>query len=370
MFKRIEAVLLVVMLLVFGNLFAQEKINVVVMNLTSKSVSSAITGNITDMIRDELVNSGKYTVLDKAGVDKILKQKSEQLTYCAMTVCAVEIGKTLNVPRVVVGSVLKTGGKYTINVRMVDVKSEKMTVNVTENCASEKQFAGACKTAVKKLVEGKSEPDVKDAGKQAEVKKAKTPDQEYNELIEKARRGHKTIDFKNLRMLYTKTTYYNPYEKDPNSDKMYGYYEKKEYDKAIKTAKLVMEKNYLDMDAHFISMVCSKNLQRMDDYDYHNYVFKRMISSVLETGEDGKTPETAYTVINVREEYLIFNVLGMDVKKQSVVKVGDRIYDKMELINDEKKEEITLFFNVDIPLAWLVKHPKGSDKKKEPFKIK
>jgi hypothetical protein len=77
-----------------------------------------------------------------------------------------------------------------------------------------------------------------------------------------------------------------------------------------------------------------------------------LVDSILSSG-DGKTPETAYHVISVDEEYAVLNTLGFKVVKQSLMESKGHSYDKMEVLHMKSKEPGMIYFNVDMPLGKL-----------------
>ncbi|NJK91733.1 MAG: DUF4919 domain-containing protein [Blastochloris sp.] len=78
-------------------------------------------------------------------------------------------------------------------------------------------------------------------------------------------------------------------------------------------------------------------------------VFYGLLQSITSSG-DGLTPETAFNVISVHEEYSLIQEIGAQLEKQSLV-AGP--CDKMELIRKEGKVKLTLYFNVSIPMKAL-----------------
>jgi curli biogenesis system outer membrane secretion channel CsgG len=48
---------------------------------------------MTDRLRNELVNSGAFTVIERSKMDEILQEQGLQQTGCTSDECAVEIGK-------------------------------------------------------------------------------------------------------------------------------------------------------------------------------------------------------------------------------------------------------------------------------------
>lgn len=181
----------------------------------------------------------------------------------------------------------------------------------------------------------------------------KNEESTYYSLFEKVKNFDKSVDFKTFRLLYAETSDYNPYDGDYEPRKaMYEAMKEKEHEKALKYARSILDKNYVDIDAHLICKSAYQKMNNSERYNFHQFVENGLINSILSSG-DGKSPETAYLVINVKEEYAILNFLGFKLKRQSLRELNGHSYDEMEVINEETGETSVLYFNVDIPFGWL-----------------
>jgi len=123
---------------------------------------------------------------------------------------------------------------------------------------------------------------------------------------------------------------------------------KKDYPEALKNAEAVLESNYVNMDAHFVALVANREMGALDKAQFHRTVFHGLIDSIRSSG-DGKSPETAWVVINVHEEYVVLRVLGFRPRGQSLIQKDGHSYDVMKVKNTEDGTEQTFYFNVDIP---------------------
>ncbi len=131
----------------------------------------------------------------------------------------------------------------------------------------------------------------------------------------------------------------------------------KQYDTALKNAQSILNKNYIDIDSHLVSQAIYKEMNNSDKSDFHGFVAAGLVKSILDSG-DGKSPETAYLVIDVREEYVIMWDLGFKLERQFLMETNNHSYDKMDVIKPETGETAVLYFNVDIPLNWYIKYIK------------
>ncbi len=113
----------------FSSAFAQlqpgQKVPVAILELTTKGGADASEGNLlTDRIRSLVVKSRQYEVMERALVDKILKEQGFQTTQnCDGTEsCSVRIGQLLAVKEIITGSLNKIGDFYTLTLRKIDVE--------------------------------------------------------------------------------------------------------------------------------------------------------------------------------------------------------------------------------------------------------
>jgi len=118
----------------FLNASEQNKMNIAISDFAGKNVSAADASIVADFMRTELVKSGKYNVVDKSNMDKILAEASFQQSGCTESDCAVQLGKILNVKKIIVGTLSKLEGIYYITTNFVDVQTGKIEGSETAKC--------------------------------------------------------------------------------------------------------------------------------------------------------------------------------------------------------------------------------------------
>lgn len=94
-----------------------------IMPLTSSGVSMQEAYILTERLRVELFNIGKYTIVEREMIEEILKEQNFQLSGCTSNECLVEVGQLLGVQQILGGSVGKIGQTFTVNVRLIDVET-------------------------------------------------------------------------------------------------------------------------------------------------------------------------------------------------------------------------------------------------------
>ena len=87
----------------------------------AKSVSVSDVDGISEMFMTYFRPSG-YTPVERAQIDKVISEQGFQHSDITDDQ-AVEVGRILNVSKVVVGKVSKLGGQYQVDVRVVDVQT-------------------------------------------------------------------------------------------------------------------------------------------------------------------------------------------------------------------------------------------------------
>jgi TolB-like protein len=130
------AVLFVVILPAALLVAKEEKMTIAIMDFVSKDMGKEEASKVSEIIRTQMVSSGLFIVIERAQMDKILKEQSFQQTGCTDVSCAVEMGKLLSARKMLVGSLMRMGGTVVITGRLVDV--EKGVAEFAEVTRSEK----------------------------------------------------------------------------------------------------------------------------------------------------------------------------------------------------------------------------------------
>jgi TolB-like protein len=112
-----------------------QRATVAVMSLKSASgITSEDAELLSDRLRIELFNTGKFTVMERSQMQEILKEQGfQQSGACTDEGCMVELGKLLGVQQLIGGSIGKLGSMYLVNLRCIDVKTAKIVAVVSED---------------------------------------------------------------------------------------------------------------------------------------------------------------------------------------------------------------------------------------------
>lgn len=107
--------------------------NIAVMDLDAFAISAPEALALTNRLRVELFNTGRFVVLERGKMQDILKEQGFQETGCTTTDCLVEVGQLLNMQHMVAGSVSKVGDVYSIEVRLIDVGTGEIIAATVED---------------------------------------------------------------------------------------------------------------------------------------------------------------------------------------------------------------------------------------------
>jgi hypothetical protein len=182
----------------------------------------------------------------------------------------------------------------------------------------------------------------------------------YESLLAQVKKSDPKAEFLKLRMAFTETADYNPYDSDRKTqEEMAQALDKKEYDKAIQLTEKLLKTKYVDLKAHSVAHRAYTALGKADKAKFHRWVFDGLVQSILKSG-DGKTTATAYVVIATDEEYVVLGELGIRRTSQALMEEKGQKFDRMDGIDQKSKERVTLYFNVTKPLSWLKEQFKKS----------
>lgn len=118
---------------------AQEKHTIAVISIQAyEGVSQGEAEILTDRLRNELVNTGTFSVMERQEMQEILKEQGFQLSGCTSTECMVQAGRILGVREIMGGSVGKFGDIYTVSLRIIDVETGQIITSQTDDVSKDK----------------------------------------------------------------------------------------------------------------------------------------------------------------------------------------------------------------------------------------
>jgi hypothetical protein len=171
----------------------------------------------------------------------------------------------------------------------------------------------------------------------------------FKELVEKAKKSDPSLDFTELRIKFYESPDYNPYTPMLTYRPLYGALAQKNYTEAIKIAESVLEKNFVEVNAHIVAQVASQETGNTDRAQFHKYMAEGLLNSI-KSKADGKSTETAFQVISVNEEYALLRSMNLRPIKQSLSEEKGHFYDILTVVDPQTNQQTVVYFNVDKPL--------------------
>lgn len=124
------------MILIFTqSAITEVKPTVAVLDFESVGSEEHLGKAVSEIMRTELIGTRKFRVVERSQINQALSEQKLQKSGIVDEKSAVDIGKLLGADLIIIGSVVKIGTAYTINSRMIDVKTGEATLgkNVTGN---------------------------------------------------------------------------------------------------------------------------------------------------------------------------------------------------------------------------------------------
>jgi len=123
---------LLVYFLMSQSIIAQP-IPVAILELEVAGIETTAKTGLTHRLRAELLGTGQFNVMERQRMESILTEQGFQQTgACSDDACVVEAGKILGVSKMIAGSVAKVGSLFEISIRMIDVGSGRILLEVTD----------------------------------------------------------------------------------------------------------------------------------------------------------------------------------------------------------------------------------------------
>lgn len=176
---------------------------------------------------------------------------------------------------------------------------------------------------------------------------AAASDDKYAELHRAALAGVRPVDWTALRYAYSESSQLDLFgvstmtlRKEMGEAFLSG-----NSDLALERSRQILEKEFFDIEAW---MVCGHVWSQRGDMEKAGDCYDNVDSIVVSimAGGDGKTAETAFTVIAIREEYAMLGILGLKFERQTLIHKDGHNYDVLEAMN-ENGQRHSVHFQID-----------------------
>jgi hypothetical protein len=159
---------------------------------------------------------------------------------------------------------------------------------------------------------------------------ARAAEPSYDDYVAEVKAGKLDIDYTAFRLAYAASSKYTPYGVVEILRKLKKAYDAGDCLSAMAQAKEVFEVNFVHIEAHKIAAFCLKKAGNEEEARREYALFLGLSGSVLKSG-DGKSPDTAFVVIAVEEEYSVLETASLTPIKQARVNHGGSAFDRFEV---------------------------------------
>lgn len=137
---------------------AEPKLKVAVLDFGTVGDSEDLGRGAAEILRTTLVETGKYKIIERRMLKQVLEEQKLSLGGVIDQKEAAGIGKLLGAKLVAVGSVVRLGESYTLNIRFVDVETGEVVSGRKLTTKSKEDIPALCGKMVKLLSSGKGSP--------------------------------------------------------------------------------------------------------------------------------------------------------------------------------------------------------------------
>lgn len=177
-------------------------------------------------------------------------------------------------------------------------------------------------------------------------------DDDFDTLLEEALADPDGADYPALRNSYASTYLYLPYGRDQRGlEDLHRLIEAEEWDDAREIVEVLLATDPLSISLRFAYAHVLEAIGEDWEATSQRTFADGLLRAILRSG-DGRTPETAFHVLDLRETYLVVHTLGYRVNRTQLAQVGGEWIDLVEARGPEGDRE--LYFNVTLPQSWLV----------------
>jgi hypothetical protein len=186
----------------------------------------------------------------------------------------------------------------------------------------------------------------------------------YPSLLKRILADDTTLTVKHYKRLYYGSVfqdYYHPYGASDSKKAFTQIYSNRKYEDAIEKGKEVLLENPVDIEVTLKMIYSYLELKDTAAAKIYGHKYFGFLDVIYASG-DGQTPQTAFVVISVDDEYRIVGDLGLNVRAQMLIDDCDLlVFDKKSQRKVRKKKIKQLYFNVQMPLMSLSGSFKDAD---------
>jgi Domain of unknown function (DUF4919) len=173
----------------------------------------------------------------------------------------------------------------------------------------------------------------------------------YRALVQRAKSGDRTVDYRLMRLTCMKSSLCQPRGSRPDLAALNAATKDHQLQKAVEIGERLIDEGFVNVEVHATLVKVYADLHDTEKSNFHLDMVAGMLRSIMSSG-DGKTKETAYEVICDREQYDLLTTLGLPYSGDSIISAqtnteGAHTYSRWEVRNPKTGMTEVIFFNKD-----------------------
>jgi len=118
---------------------------IAIVDLEAKRCGQDLADACSEILRTEIINTGKFRVIERAQLARVMEEHAFQLSGLVDADTVAELGKLVGADFVALGSLSAIGETYTISLRFINVETAEATLGKTETTANESGLPDVCR---------------------------------------------------------------------------------------------------------------------------------------------------------------------------------------------------------------------------------
>lgn len=176
----------------------------------------------------------------------------------------------------------------------------------------------------------------------------------FETLARQAQEDPASADFVALRKAYMASKHYHPTSHFSASKLMGNTNTLQSFEEVVSFCQKVLQNNPMDLEAWLLMEYAYERLEQADAAARAHQFILGMLSAILQSG-DGKSPETAWQVVAVAEEYTLITVMGYQPQRQQLLELDGQFFDRLMCVKRATPDEgvTEFYFNITKPFNYL-----------------
>jgi len=169
----------------------------------------------------------------------------------------------------------------------------------------------------------------------------------YETLLAQVQGPGPRADYGALRLAFANTPQYAAGADQALRERMGDAWKRRKYTEAVKAADEVLTTRFVDAQAHRVAADARAALGQAAAAKTHWRYHDGLVHSILRSG-DGKSPATAFVVIDFGEAFALTEYLNLVVREQRLQDQGGKKYCEFQVTSDSQREPLTIYFDISL----------------------